>query len=89
MRNNVALGAVLALVGISFDMLETAIKQQFQHKGDKVVELNTRAAGLGYKYIKEKLNNSTPYSLEEVKQKNKMLITGNDAVFLGCSKVGL
>ncbi|MDD3777200.1 MAG: 2-oxoacid:acceptor oxidoreductase subunit alpha [Actinomycetota bacterium] len=88
MRNNVALGAAVALVGLSFDLVHSVIKQQFASKGEKVVELNTRVADLGYKYIKEKLNNSLPYNLEVVKQKNKMMVTGNDAVFLGAVRSG-
>jgi len=88
MRNNVSLGAVVSLIDLSFDGLGTVIKENFLRKGEKVVNLNSRAAELGYKYIKEKLNNSLPYSLEIVKQKNKMLVTGNDAVFLGGVRAG-
>ncbi len=88
MRNSVALGAILALIDVPFDMLGTVIKETFFKKGDEAVNFNTRAADMGYKYIKEKLNSSVPYSLEIVKQKNKMLVTGNDAVFAGAVRSG-
>ncbi len=87
-RNNVALGAILALIDLSFDTLGTVIKENFMRKGEKIVNLNQRAADLGYKYVKEKLNNSSPYTLEIIKHKNKMLVTGNDAVFLGGVRAG-
>ncbi|MGM0365446.1 MAG: 2-oxoacid:acceptor oxidoreductase subunit alpha [Actinomycetota bacterium] len=88
MRNNVSLGAVLALIDLSFDVLGTVIKETFGRKGEEIVNLNSRAAELGNKYIREKLDNTSPYSLEVVKQKDKMLVTGNDAVFLGGVRAG-
>ncbi len=87
-RNQVSLGAILALIDISLDTLGTVVKETFMPKGEKVVNLNSRAADLGYKYIKEKLNHSSPYTLEIVKHKSKMLVTGNDAVFLGGVRAG-
>ncbi len=88
MRNIVALGASLALVDYDIDVLGTVIKENFSRKGEEIVNLNIRASELGFKYIKEKLKDSVPYYLETLKQKDKMFLTGNDAVFLGGVRAG-
>ncbi|MFO7928389.1 MAG: 2-oxoacid:acceptor oxidoreductase family protein, partial [Candidatus Humimicrobiaceae bacterium] len=88
MRNNVALGASVAMVDYDINVLKTVIKENFSRKGEEVVNLNSRAAEMGFKYVKEKLKNSAPYYLETLKQKNKLLVTGNDSVFLGGVRSG-
>ncbi|MGM0368681.1 MAG: 2-oxoacid:acceptor oxidoreductase subunit alpha [Actinomycetota bacterium] len=88
MRNNVALGASAAMVDYDINVLKTVIKENFSRKGEEVVNLNSRAAEMGFKYVKEKLKNSAPYYLETLKQKNKLLVTGNDSVFLGGVRSG-
>jgi 2-oxoglutarate/2-oxoacid ferredoxin oxidoreductase subunit alpha len=87
MINNVSLGASLALINMEIDALNTLISDMFKHKGQKVIELNTKAAELGYWYIREKLNIS-PYELESIEPIARVLLTGNDAIFLGALRAG-
>ncbi len=87
MINNVALGASLALVSTELDTLNTLITETFKHKGEKVVELNIKSAEFGYRYVREKLNLSS-YELESIEPINKILLTGNDATFLGALRAG-
>ncbi len=87
MINNVSLGASIALLNYDLGILKNMIKDIFGRKGPEVVNLNIRSSELGYKYIKEKLKVNA-YELEIVKPVSKMLLTGNDAVFLGAVRAG-
>ncbi len=87
MINNISLGASVALLNYDLEVLKSAIKDIFSRKGPEIVDLNIRSSELGYKYIKEKLK-ITSYELEIVNPVGKMLLTGNDAVFLGAVRAG-
>ncbi|MDL5502114.1 MAG: 2-oxoacid:acceptor oxidoreductase family protein, partial [Candidatus Methanoperedens sp.] len=50
MKNNVALGASIALIDYDFGIVEAVIRDNFKRKGDKVINENTRAARAGYDY---------------------------------------
>ena len=49
--------------------------------------MNVKALKLGYKYVKEKLKLKA-YELEIVKPDARLLVTGNDAVFLAGVRAG-
>ncbi|MCG2790975.1 MAG: 2-oxoacid:acceptor oxidoreductase subunit alpha [Actinomycetia bacterium] len=87
MVNNVSLGASVALINYDLEILKNVIKDIFGRKGSEIVNLNIKSSELGYKYIKEKLKINV-YELEIVKPVSKMLVTGNDAVFLGAVRSG-
>jgi 2-oxoglutarate/2-oxoacid ferredoxin oxidoreductase subunit alpha len=87
MRNNVALGASFALTNIDLNSLKISISDYFKYKGKEIIDLNIKAAELGYKFVKDKLKR-VPISLPPVTNKAKMLLTGNDATFLGAVKAG-
>ncbi len=46
--NTVAAGAIFAVLGTPFDMLEDLLAKKFKAKGEKIVELNLTAAKKGY-----------------------------------------
>jgi 2-oxoglutarate ferredoxin oxidoreductase subunit alpha len=87
MINNVSLGASVALLNYDLEILKNVIKDNFERKGPEVVDLNIKSSELGYKYVKEKLKIAS-YELEIVNPVGKMLVTGNDAVFLGAVRAG-
>jgi len=87
MTNNVSLGASVALLNYDLEVLRNIIRDIFGRKGPEVVSSNIKSAEFGYKYIKEKLKINA-YELEIVKPVSKMLLTGNDAVFLGAVRSG-
>jgi 2-oxoglutarate ferredoxin oxidoreductase subunit alpha len=87
MINNISLGASVALLNYDMEILKNVIKDSFSRKGTKVVDLNIRSSELGYKYVKEKIKTAS-YELEIVNPVGKMLLTGNDAVFLGAVRAG-
>lgn len=87
MINNISLGASAALLNYDMEILKDIIKDVFRGKGSEIVDLNIKSSELGYKYVKEKLRLNA-YELEIVKPVNKILVTGNDAVFLGAVRAG-
>ena len=90
MRNMVAVGASLGLVGYSFDYLTSLIERVFSKKGAKMVELNQAAAKAGYDYAYEHYGEQFDYRLEVRPGREPcMLINGNEAIALGALKAGL
>ncbi len=87
MINNISLGVSAALLNYDLEILKNVIKDIFGRKGSEVVNLNIKSSELGYKYIKERLKLNA-YELEIVKPVNKIIVTGNDAVFLGAIRAG-
>ncbi|MDD3628749.1 MAG: 2-oxoacid:acceptor oxidoreductase subunit alpha [Candidatus Humimicrobiaceae bacterium] len=86
-KNSISLGASAALLNYDIEVLKEVIADVFSEKSPEIVELNVKLSEFGYKYIKEKLKLSA-YELEIVKPVNKILVTGNDAVFLGAVRAG-
>src|SRR3989338_10258831 len=89
MRNTVALGASIAVLGLPFEHLAHILTAQFTKKGQKVVDFNITVAKSGYDYIvvnyKEKI---TPMKIEK-KEKEQMVITGAEASGLGAIAAGI
>jgi 2-oxoglutarate/2-oxoacid ferredoxin oxidoreductase subunit alpha len=87
MINCVSLGVSVALLNYDLELLKNTIKDFFRDREADVVNLNIRSSELGYKYLREKLKLNV-YDLEIVKPAAKVLITGNDAVFMGAVRSG-
>lgn len=87
MLNNISLGASIALVDYDFEALRSSIQGVFKRKGEDVVNMNLKAAESGYSYIKNKLK-IQGYKLAKSDDLKKMLVTGNDAVFMGAVRSG-
>ncbi|GAF77892.1 unnamed protein product, partial [marine sediment metagenome] len=87
MVNNIALGASVALLSYDLEVMKTAVKGVFKKKGLKIIENNIRALEAGYRYVRER-SKVKAYELEIVKPANRLLVTGNDAVFLAAVRAG-
>ncbi|HKZ03636.1 MAG TPA: 2-oxoacid:acceptor oxidoreductase subunit alpha [Pyrinomonadaceae bacterium] len=86
MQNTVALGALLYLLGLEFEMAASVLADTFKHKGDAVVEQNVRVARAGYDYTKEV---SVPLGYEwNYSRIKRPFITGNEAFALGAVAAG-
>lgn len=88
--NTVALGAIIALLSGSLEILKNLISEEFGHKGAKVIEINHQAAESGYNFAKEKFkekikNNLVPLNITSP----KIIVNGNDAIVLGAIAAGL
>lgn len=88
MKNNVALGASIALIDYDFDILAGVIKDTFRRKGDKIISDNINAARAGFDYIKNNFPDDFGYRLEKIGEPGRMLLTGNDAIFMGAIQAG-
>lgn len=88
MKNNVALGASVALIDYDFDIVAGVIRDTFKRKGDKIITENTNAAKAGYEYIKKNFPNDFNYKLGKIGTRGRMLLTGNDAICIGAIKAG-
>jgi len=85
--NTAALGAVLQLLGIEAEPLETVISRQFKKKGEAVVAENVGIARAGYDYAAQHfkpLANPAPKL-----DKPKAVVTGNQATAMGGAAAGV
>ncbi len=87
MRNTVALGAAVTLLGYDLEILNGVIRDAFK---PKVAELNVKAAKMGYDYAREHYAEDFEYRLEKTSPagKRKMFLNGNEAVGLGAIRAG-
>jgi 2-oxoglutarate ferredoxin oxidoreductase subunit alpha len=85
--NTAALGAVLQMIGIEAEPLETVIARQFKKKGDAVVAENVGIARAGYDYAREHFK---PLSFRAPKLDKPMaIVTGNQATAMGGVAAGV
>jgi 2-oxoglutarate ferredoxin oxidoreductase subunit alpha len=83
MRNIVAIGAILKIVGIPLEVFEGVVNKMFSKKGDEVVKSNIKAATDGYNYdgvrkIYDIMGDGKP----------RYLLEGNTALSLGAYAAG-
>ena len=86
-QNTVALGAILSLLGLDFQVLEDALTLQFKRKGQEVVDQNVNAARGGFDHAQEKFE---PFA-EPLPESSKPLAvwTGNEALAMGGAAAGV
>jgi 2-oxoglutarate ferredoxin oxidoreductase subunit alpha len=89
MRNTVALGAVLALVGFPVDPLADGLRAQFAHKAPEIAEQNVAAATAGHEHAVEAAA-TFGITLEPVPDApRRLLVDGNEAIGLGALAAGI
>ncbi|MCZ7393833.1 MAG: 2-oxoacid:acceptor oxidoreductase subunit alpha [Candidatus Methanoperedens sp.] len=88
MKNNLALGASIALIDYDFEILASVIRDMFQRKGDKIINENISAAKAGFDYVKKNFPDDFNCKLETIGKPGRMLLTGNDAICMGAIKAG-
>jgi len=88
--NTVALGAAFALIGSDLKPLLARFEEQFDHKGQEVIENNKKSASAGYEYVLKNYKGSHPYRFTSPQtEKKKMLISGSESIALGAICSGL
>lgn len=86
MRNTVALGASLAIMGMPFEYLADVIHDQFAKKGEAVVTHNVEIARAGYEAVEAQKH----LKLDAVPMtRDYLLMNGSEAVGLGAVRAGL
>ncbi len=86
-QNTIALGVIICVLGLEFEELEQALKQQFGRKGEAVVNENVTAARAGYEHAAANfhpLSQGLPTG-----PKPLALWTGNDALAMGGAAAGV
>ncbi len=86
LKNTVAIGVVLKMLGIPLEIFENMLIETFKNKGQEIVEKNLKLAKEGYKAGDKLL----PYTLDfQYNGKPKLFISGNEAAALGALAAGL
>lgn len=92
MRNTVALGASLAIIGYDISILENVLTETFAKKGPEIINQNLKIAKAGYDYIIQNYKSEIDKFEHKISKKGeckKMVITGNEAIALGAAVGGL
>ncbi len=88
MRNTVAIGATVSLLNYDLEIVNELIRET-AGKEEKRLELNLNAAKKGYEYAEQNYKNDFDRKLEAVsKTRDRMFLTGSEAVGLGAIKAG-
>lgn len=85
-RNMVALGSAVYLMGLHYEMFKPLVEKKFLRKGQALVDLNINALKAGYEHI-QKLN-VQPFEVARPEPKNHALLTGNEAFAFGAIAAG-
>jgi 2-oxoglutarate ferredoxin oxidoreductase subunit alpha len=90
MTNSVATGAAVALLDFDLQPVLDCLQEQFQQKGSETVESNQKSATAGYDFVHRNLNKKPPFRIPFRKSvRQKMLLTGGQAIALGAMASGL
>jgi 2-oxoglutarate/2-oxoacid ferredoxin oxidoreductase subunit alpha len=89
MVNAVAVGALLALVGLEPAGLEEMFRDQFASKGEDVVKRNVAAAEAGFRAVVEDQKRCCPHRLAGAVPGDRLLLSGAEALALGAIAAGV
>ena len=85
-QNTVIFGCVSRITGISWEVVEGVIRDNFINKGDAITNENLKASKAGYDLILS--YNIQPIFADNIPPKKIFLMTGNDAIALGAAAAG-
>jgi 2-oxoglutarate ferredoxin oxidoreductase subunit alpha len=86
MQNTVALGALVFLLGLEFEVTASVLGDTFKHKGQAIIDQNVGVAKAGYEYAREHfvpLGYTWSFS-----RKRRPFLTGNEAISIGAVAAG-
>jgi 2-oxoglutarate ferredoxin oxidoreductase subunit alpha len=87
-RNTVALGAGLGLVGYDVEIMKSVISDAFAGR-DAIIEMNRTAIDRGYGYAREYYADALSIELKSSGESpDRIIVTGNEAVALGAIAAG-
>ncbi|MCL4338704.1 2-oxoacid:acceptor oxidoreductase subunit alpha [Patescibacteria group bacterium] len=89
MLNNIAMGALMYLIGADFGILKNLISENFIKKGEEVINKNVNASQMGYDKARE--SDTEGYKVKIPKKESissRMYLSGNEAVGLGTLAAG-
>ena len=83
MKNTIALGVSVGLLGGDINELIKIISEQFAKKGEEVINFNKQFAQAGFDTVKKNYSDSILNYLVKKQGEEKLVLTGNDAFSLG------
>lgn len=83
MKNTIAMGASLSILGSDLVMLNEILEKLFSKKGQEVVDFNRQFALLGYNHVKSNFSQQIKPHLVQRDSEEKVVMTGNDVFALG------
>jgi 2-oxoglutarate ferredoxin oxidoreductase subunit alpha len=84
MKNTIALGASLSILGGKIEVLLDLIAEQFKKKGDEIVRFNQQFAITGYEEVKKNYSSFIKnFLIEKEEKQEKLVVSGNEAFSLG------
>lgn len=83
MKNTIALGATLALLGTDLTILKEMLEVQFGRKGAEIVDFNKQFAQAGYDHVVSNFNQHVKPLLVKRENEKQLVITGNETFSLG------
>lgn len=86
-QNTVAVGAILYILGLEFQVLKDSLTQQFQRKGEAVVNENVKVAQAGYDHAIKNFN-KYPDEIPTLPTPRGMW-SGNEALAMGGAAAGV
>jgi 2-oxoglutarate ferredoxin oxidoreductase subunit alpha len=86
MQNTVALGALIFLLGMDFDITASVLADTFAHKGKTIIDQNVGVLKAGYDHARENL---VPLGYQwTFSRKRRPFLTGNEAFSIGAVAAG-
>lgn len=90
MKNTIALGATIALMGADFGFIESVIRDQFKKKKQEIIDSNINIAKMGYDYVKVHFSEETSMHITPATASEpKLIINASEAVGIGAYRAGL
>jgi len=90
MRNTIALGVTMGLLGKDITLLADVIKDQFKGKNEQIITDNIAIATSGYEYVKQHFASRTDMTIAEGTVKEPQLVmNASEAVALGSLAGGM
>jgi 2-oxoglutarate ferredoxin oxidoreductase subunit alpha len=85
MKNMVAVGASVALLGISVESFREVLTDRFAKKGQQVIDKNMDAITRGIEFVKTEISNLSiqDFTLAPSDGKKRLYMIGNDAIAFG------
>lgn len=84
MRNVIYVGALIELLEIDDSYIREIIRENFEDKGQAVIDSNFKALELGMEYVSENIEKSDPFRIEATERDGeKRFMDGNNASAIG------
>jgi len=88
MANTVATGAVLGLLDMGLDILNSILRTTFKEKGEEIIENNIGCAEAGYNYAHSNCPRCEAFGIPEPEARKLLLIDGIQAIGMGALMSG-